>query len=98
MTVQSNQKIRKAVFLIHKDEEVNQLVAILNMKFHLIASVRPSKQREHFQIYISGKSYEQFRKLIYSSIVQFPSLLYKFPTSRKREISLNVLETQMPKK
>lgn len=34
-----------------------------------------------YQIYISGKSYNLLRKLIYPYIV--PSMLYKFPTKRK---------------
>jgi hypothetical protein len=41
----------------------------------------PRKQKEGYQIYISGHSYEKLRDLIEPFIL--PSMLYKFPSPRK---------------
>jgi len=48
-------------------EEVEFLCRILNQKFGL--SCWPRSQKDGIQIYISGKSYEVLRELIYSHLI-----------------------------
>jgi hypothetical protein len=74
---------------IYKD--ITLLSEILNKKFDLITFLR--KQKEGYQIYVSGHSYEKLRSIIYPYLIE--SMLYKFPTERKIKIGLNL--TQMPK-
>jgi hypothetical protein len=64
--------------------EVEQLVDVLRRNFKLEAKLQ--KQKEGFQIYISGNSYELFRELVDEYI--HPSMRYKISPVRK---------TQMPK-
>lgn len=64
--------------------DVKRLIAALRTRFSLEANER--KQKEGWQIYISGNSYQRFRELVDSFIL--PSMLYKIPVDRK---------TQMPK-
>lgn len=64
--------------------DVKRLIAALRTRFSLEANER--KQKEGWQIYISGNSYQRFRELVESFIL--PSMLYKIPVDRK---------TRMPK-
>lgn len=59
--------------------EVAKLVTVLKEKFHLDAWER--KQKEGYQIYISGRSYEKFVKLVSPYI--HPSMRYKIPKARR---------------
>lgn len=59
--------------------EVRILCRILEEKFTL--SCWPRKQKEGWQIYVSGKSYSQARELIYPFLI--PEMFYKFPLERK---------------
>lgn len=65
--------------------EVNALAELLEIKFQLFASER--KQKDGYQIYISGKSYESFIATVGDLI--HPSMKYKLPEARR---------TQLPKK
>lgn len=65
--------------------EVNKLALILKEKFNLDAWKR--KQKDGFQIYISGYSYEKFLEIVDKWII--PSMRYKIPTKRR---------TQLPKR
>jgi hypothetical protein len=69
--------------------EVSTLWKVLSDKFQL--KCWPRKQREGYQIYISGHSYELLRELIYPFLI--PEMLYKFPTPRIRGLR----STQLPK-
>ena len=60
-------------------EDVARLVEVLRTTFKLQASER--KQKDGSQIYISGESYEHFRRLVAPYI--HPSMSYKIPTDRK---------------
>jgi len=60
--------------------EVELLCNILEKKWLL--SNWPRKQKEGYQIYISGHSYEKLKDLIYPYLL--PSMFYKFPTSRRK--------------
>lgn len=60
-------------------KDVLLLCDILNKKFNLKASLR--KQKEGYQIYISGHSYEIMRSIIYPFLIE--SMYYKFPLPRK---------------
>lgn len=64
-------------------DEVNLLINILINKFNLIAKLR--KQKEGFQIYISGKSYDLLKTLIYTFLLD--SMKYKFPKERKVKLN-----------
>ena len=63
-------------------EDVARLVEVLKSKFLLEAKVR--KQKEGYQIYISGNSYESFKDLIISYIL--PEMKYKIPESRRTHL------------
>lgn len=60
--------------------EVELLCNILEEKLQL--SNWPRKQKEGYQIYISGHSYERLKDLI--SPYLLPSMFYKFPTPRHK--------------
>jgi LAGLIDADG DNA endonuclease family len=60
-------------------QEVKILCEVLQKKFSL--DCWPRKQREGYQIYVSGKSYSRIKELIYPYLI--PAMLYKFPTERK---------------
>jgi len=70
-------------------QEVSTLCLVLSDKFQL--KCWPRKQKEGYQIYISGHSYELLRDLISPFFI--PEMLYKFPTPRTRGLRL----TQLPK-
>jgi hypothetical protein len=59
--------------------DVQRLVDVLQKKFGLQA--KPRKQKEGFQIYISGKSFETFRELVEPHLID--SMLYKMPKARQ---------------
>ena len=59
--------------------EVQRLCEVLQEKFALEA--KPRKQREGWQIYISGRSYETFRALIEPYLI--PEMRYKLPAARQ---------------
>jgi hypothetical protein len=67
-----------------KENDVERLIKVLQVHFNLEASKR--KQKEGYQIYISGKSYERFREIIDPYI--HLSMRYKIPVDRT---------TRMPK-
>ena len=56
-------------------KEVERLCQVLEEKFSLKAGLR--KQREGYQIYISGNSHETFKKLVEPYMI--PEMLYKLP-------------------
>jgi len=60
-------------------KEITLLSNILNTKYGLITTLR--KQKEGYQIYISGHSYENLRSIIYPYLIE--SMWYKFPSPRK---------------
>lgn len=64
-------------------EDVVKLVEVLKKRFDLQAKRR--KQKEGYQIYISGKSYELLRNLILPFIL--PAMRYKFPEARRTHLS-----------
>jgi hypothetical protein len=66
-------------------KDVKRLVDVLRSQFKLEA--RERRQREGWQIYISGKSHERFREIVVPFL--HPSMLYKLPVDRK---------TKMPKR
>ena len=55
-----------------------RLIDALHVHFNLEASER--RQKDGYQIYISGKSYERFREIVDSHI--HPSMRYKVPVDR----------------
>lgn len=59
--------------------EVIRLARILENKFALEA--KPRRQKEGYQIYISGRSYERFKTLTSSFIL--PEMRYKLPEARR---------------
>ena len=59
--------------------DIQRLVGILQEKFGL--QVKRRKQKEGFQIYISGKSYERFRELIEPHLIA--SMRHKLPDARQ---------------
>lgn len=59
--------------------EVEHLCRVLKDKFLLDA--KPRVQRDGYQIFISGRSYERLHELIGSYVV--PSMQYKLPVTRK---------------
>jgi hypothetical protein len=58
--------------------DIRRLVDVLQDKFGLQS--KPRKQKEGFQIYISGKSYETFRELVEPHLID--SMFYKLPRAR----------------
>lgn len=60
-------------------EEVEFLISVLQQKFNLIATLR--KQKDGYQIYISGYSYENFVSLV--EVHLHESMKYKLPPPRK---------------
>jgi len=69
--------------------EVCTLSKVLDQQFQLKSW--PRKQKEGYQLYISGHSYERLRELIYPFLI--PEMEYKFPLPRIRGLRL----TQLPK-
>lgn len=65
----------------YSEKEVEILAKALNSVFGLIAKKR--KQKEGWQIYVSGRSYEIFREIVDSYIVA--SMRYKIPDNRKHK-------------
>lgn len=61
-------------------KEVELLVKSLQNKFNIEA--KPRKQKDGYQIYISGHSYESFSSLILPYM--HPTMLYKVPPPRKK--------------
>lgn len=76
--------------------DIKRLCEIFEDKWNLKAWPRKQKHKdkEYYQIYISGHSYEELRNLIYPYISEIPEMLYKFPSERKKRISRL---TQLPK-
>lgn len=62
--------------------EVEFLIELLKIKFNLEAKIR--SQKDGYQIYISGHSYELLKSLIYEYLLD--SMKYKFPLDRKTKI------------
>lgn len=58
--------------------DVKQLMNVLRDRFNLEVSER--RQREGWQIYISGRSYQRFLDLLTPYLI--PSMLYKIPVDR----------------
>ena len=73
------------IFNTHSFElkDIEFLCSILSSKFNLKAWPRKQKGKDKilYQIYISGKSYETLKELIYPFLI--PEMLYKFPPERK---------------
>jgi hypothetical protein len=63
--------------------EVEFLIELLKTKFNLEAKIR--LQKDGYQIYISGHSYELLKSLIYEYLLD--SMKYKFPLERKIKIN-----------
>jgi len=63
-------------------EDVEKLTRILAYRFQLEAKKR--RQREGYQIYISGKSFEVFKKLVHPYIL--PEMKYKLPEARRTHL------------
>lgn len=70
-------------------QEVCTLCDVLTDKFEL--KCWPRKQKEGYQIYVSGHSYERLRDIIYPYLL--PEMTYKFPLPRKRGLR----STELPK-
>lgn len=62
--------------------DVERLIQSLQLKFDLQAWIR--NQREGWQIYISGNSYEKFSALIAPYVL--PEMLYKLPLPRRTQL------------
>lgn len=60
-------------------KEVKFLCSILKNKFSLDCWLR--RQQEKYQIYVSGKSYQVIKDLIYDYLI--PEMRYKFPEKRR---------------
>jgi hypothetical protein len=63
-------------------QEVEMLCNILNTKFKCLA--KPVKKKGKHVIYISSKSYNTLRGLIYPYLIK--EMLYKFPSLTKASI------------
>ena len=63
----------------YRKEDVGRLACILRKKFNLDA--KPRRQKEGYQIYISGKSYENFKNLVSSHMLE--EMKYKIPEARR---------------
>ena len=59
--------------------DVLRLIKVLVEKFHLEAKIR--SQKEGYQIYISGKSYETFKDLVLRHML--PEMKYKIPEASR---------------
>jgi len=70
-------------------KDVCTLCDVLAKKFQL--KCWPRKQKEGYQIYVSGDSYERLRELIYPYLI--PEMAYKFPVPRIRGLR----STELPK-
>ena len=70
--------------IIHTDNftlsEIESICGLFEKKWGL--SSWPRKQIDGSQIYISGKSYEKLRELIYPFLIE--DMYYKFPSERNR--------------
>ncbi len=78
-------------------EDVSRLCNLLETQFQLLC--KPRAQKEGKQVYISGKSYETLRKLIWKHII--PEMRYKFPPPRKvrgQQVQYQERLTQLPKR
>lgn len=62
-----------------KKSEVERLIRVLGSKFSLEASLR--KQRDGYQIYVSGRSYERFIELVEPYVIE--EMRYKLPPPRR---------------
>lgn len=60
----------------YTEDQVQYICKVLNKKFNLIATLRFNKQQPI--IYISAKSYNIFKDLIYDTLIQIPSMQNKF--------------------
>jgi len=60
----------------YTQEQVQYLCNVLNTKFNLIATLSFNKQQPI--IYISAKSYNIFKDLIYDTLIEIPSMQNKF--------------------
>lgn len=60
-------------------QDVNRLIVALRRNFQL--EVKDRKQREGYQIYVSGKSYEKFSELVSPYLID--SMKYKMPVARQ---------------
>lgn len=60
-------------------QDVLRLVRVLKEKFRLESKAR--KQKEGYQIYVSGRSYEQFKNIVSPYIL--PEMRYKIPEARR---------------
>lgn len=63
----------------YQKHEIKRLIEVLLEKFHLEAKLR--SQKEGYQIYVSGKSYDNFTKLVLPHIL--PEMTYKIPEARR---------------
>lgn len=63
-------------------KDVEMLVGVLKTRFDLEAKLR--RQREGFQIYISGKSYEKFAEIVSANVL--PEMKYKIPEARRTHL------------
>lgn len=68
-------------------QDIQKLIKVLQTKFSLGCKER--KQKEGFQIYISGKSYEKFVELVKPYIIK--SMYYKIPPPRRVKSQTNIL-------
>ena len=66
----------------YEKHEINRLIQVLKEKFHLDAKLR--SQKEGYQIYISGKSYESFKDLVLPHML--PEMNYKIPEPRRTHL------------
>ena len=66
----------------YTQSEVERLAAVLRERFGL--KVKPRKQKEGFQIYISGESYESFREIVEPYLIE--GMRYKLPPARQTEL------------
>ena len=66
----------------YQKHEIGRLIQVLCEKFHLEAKLR--SQKEGYQIYVSGKSYENFTKLVLPHIL--PDMMYKIPEARRTHL------------
>ena len=62
--------------------EVARLIGVLTEKFHLDARIR--SQKEGYQIYISGNSFETFSGLVSEHML--PEMKYKIPGARRTHL------------
>lgn len=60
-------------------KEIQMLISVLNNKFGLKAKIRPQKNR--YQIYVSGESYEKFVDIVKPYLLK--EMEYKLPQERR---------------